>query len=197
MKKTSGRHKLSKSNNHWHNFHDAEIFFTLTRIKAWKFAFNQTFTLETLTSNYPSSFRLGHYIDIMTSWNGNIFSVTGPLWGELWFPSQRPVTWNFDIFFGYIYFNFVYFTLIYWSRSNRLYTLHTCGYLWNSFLFVERTIMLWNILSTTINISQLRYDWFCSFPDKRVNLYCLWHHIYWYAYTGSIASWKLRKIWGE
>ena len=29
--------------------------------------------------------------------NGNIFHVTDPLWGGS--PSQRPVTWNFDVFF--------------------------------------------------------------------------------------------------
>ena len=39
----------------------------------------------------------------MTSWNGNIFRVTGPLCGEFAspgeFPAQRPVTWSFDVFF--------------------------------------------------------------------------------------------------
>ena len=40
---------------------------------------------------------------MMTSWNENIFRVTGPLWGEPpvtdGFPSQRPVMWSFDVFF--------------------------------------------------------------------------------------------------
>ena len=38
---------------------------------------------------------------MMTSSNGNIFHVTGPLWGEFTgeFPSQRPVMWSFDVFF--------------------------------------------------------------------------------------------------
>ena len=40
---------------------------------------------------------------MMMSWNGNIFRVTGPLWGELpvtgEFPSQRPVMWSFDVSF--------------------------------------------------------------------------------------------------
>ena len=40
---------------------------------------------------------------MMTSSNGNTFCVTGPLWGNPpaigGFPSQRPVTQNFDIFF--------------------------------------------------------------------------------------------------
>ena len=40
-------------------------------------------------------------IDMMTSSNGNIFRVTGPLCGEFTgeFPSQRPVTWSFGVFF--------------------------------------------------------------------------------------------------
>ena len=41
--------------------------------------------------------------DIMASSNGNIFRVTGLLWGEStghrWIPSQRPVTRSFDVFF--------------------------------------------------------------------------------------------------
>ena len=40
--------------------------------------------------------RPGHVI-VMTSSNGNIFRVTGPSWGE--FPSHRPVTRSFDVFF--------------------------------------------------------------------------------------------------
>ena len=40
---------------------------------------------------------------MMTSSNGNIFSVTGPLRGEFTspgeFPAQRPVTRSFDVFF--------------------------------------------------------------------------------------------------
>ena len=39
----------------------------------------------------------------MTSSNGNIFRVTGPLCGEFTgpgeVPTQRPVTWSFDVFF--------------------------------------------------------------------------------------------------
>ena len=39
----------------------------------------------------------------MTLSNGNIFRVTGPLWGEPpvtgGFPSQRPVTRSFEVFF--------------------------------------------------------------------------------------------------
>ena len=40
---------------------------------------------------------------MMTSWNGNIFRVTGHLCGELtgprWIPTQSPVMRNFDVFF--------------------------------------------------------------------------------------------------
>ena len=43
-----------------------------------------------------------HYL-MMTSSNGNIFRVTGPLCGEFTgpgeFPTQRPVTRSFDVFF--------------------------------------------------------------------------------------------------
>ena len=35
----------------------------------------------------------------MTSSNGNIFRVTGPLCGEFTGPTQRPVTRSFDVFF--------------------------------------------------------------------------------------------------
>ena len=50
---------------------------------------------------------LGHdcviTIFMMTSSNGNISRVTGPLCGEFTgpgeFPTQRPVTWSFDVFF--------------------------------------------------------------------------------------------------
>ena len=36
---------------------------------------------------------------MMMSSNGNIFRVTGPLWVSGGFPSQRPVTRSFDVFF--------------------------------------------------------------------------------------------------
>ena len=48
--------------------------------------------------------RVSRYIyHMMTSTNGNIFRVTGPLCGEFTgpgeFPTQRPVTRSFDVFF--------------------------------------------------------------------------------------------------
>ena len=40
---------------------------------------------------------------MMTSSNGNIYCVTGPLWAEFIYhrgiPSQRPVAWSFNVFF--------------------------------------------------------------------------------------------------
>ena len=43
------------------------------------------------------------FVSMMTSSNGNIFRVTGPLCGEFTgpgeFPTQRPVTRSFDVFF--------------------------------------------------------------------------------------------------
>ena len=45
----------------------------------------------------------------MTSSNGNIFRVTGPLCGEFTgpgeFPAQRPVTRSFDVFFDHAWIN--------------------------------------------------------------------------------------------
>ena len=41
---------------------------------------------------------------MMTSSNGNIFRVTGPMWGEFsghrWLPLTKPVTRNFNVFFN-------------------------------------------------------------------------------------------------
>ena len=55
---------------------------------------------------YPSWFQwpaCSNYQPMMTSSNGNIFRVTGPLCGESTgpgeFPTQRPVTRSFDVFF--------------------------------------------------------------------------------------------------
>ena len=46
---------------------------------------------------------IGSILSTMTSSNGNIFRVTGPLCGEFTgpgeFPTQRPVTRSFDVFF--------------------------------------------------------------------------------------------------
>ena len=46
---------------------------------------------------------IGSDFDMMTSSNGNIFRVTGPLWREFTgpgeFPTKRPVTRGFDVFF--------------------------------------------------------------------------------------------------
>ena len=47
--------------------------------------------------------RQAQYTHMMTSSNGNIFRITGPLCGEFTgpgeFPTQRPVTRSFDVFF--------------------------------------------------------------------------------------------------
>ena len=50
-----------------------------------------------------SVYQTQHSVHMMTSSNGNIFRVTGPLCGEFTgpgeFPTQRPVTQSFDVFF--------------------------------------------------------------------------------------------------
>ena len=61
-------------------------------------------------SSLPGTLGLAHSYNrvlypriMMTSSNGSIFRVTGPLWGNSpvtgEFPSQRPVTRSFDVFF--------------------------------------------------------------------------------------------------
>ena len=51
--------------------------------------------------SWGKGIKVNHHM--MTSSNGNIFRVTGPLWGNSpvigEFPSQRPVTRSFDVFF--------------------------------------------------------------------------------------------------
>ena len=60
-------------------------------------------TLLVLLLFFPSNPKIRTRCRLMTSSNGNIFRVTGPLWGEFTgpgeFPTQRPVTRSFDVFF--------------------------------------------------------------------------------------------------
>ena len=53
--------------------------------------------------NVAGQYLPGYGYSMMTSSNGNIFRVTGPLCGEFTgpgeFPTQRPVTRSFDVFF--------------------------------------------------------------------------------------------------
>ena len=55
------------------------------------------------TSTQSSFWRRQNKANMMTSSNGNIFRVTGPLCGEFTgpgeFPTQRPVTRSFDVYF--------------------------------------------------------------------------------------------------
>ena len=66
----------------------------------------RTFTpqIVTVTVRYTAVMeRKGVFRNMMTSSNGNIFRVTGPLCGEFTgpgeFPTQRPVTRSFDVYF--------------------------------------------------------------------------------------------------
>ena len=58
-----------------------------------------------LSWNIPGTMELhgGNFAMMMTSSNGNIFRVTGHLYGEFtghwWIPARRPVTRSFDVFF--------------------------------------------------------------------------------------------------
>ena len=62
----------------------------------------QTYTRTTAAGHW-NYFHVTNRQDMMTSSNGNIFRVTGPLCGEFTgpveFPAQRQVTRSFDVFF--------------------------------------------------------------------------------------------------
>ena len=61
--------------------------------------------MSIMTGNGHIKFFLSSWMNcnMMASSNGNIFHVTGPLWGKPpvtgGFPSQKLVTWSFDVFF--------------------------------------------------------------------------------------------------
>ena len=67
------------------------------------FASHRAVSKSTAASSYKAVTRRSRTRHrMMTSLNGNIFRVSGPLCGEFTgeFPSQRPVTRSFDVFFG-------------------------------------------------------------------------------------------------
>ena len=95
----------------------------------------------------------------MTSSNGNIFRVTGPLWGESTvsdgFPSQRPVTRSFDVFFELSLHKWLSKQLrhrlfetplrSFWRHCNILHT-HLSGlhhYHWQSWKQTQKLILSW------------------------------------------------------
>ena len=59
--------------------------------------------IKIYNTNLLSGLQILSLCNMMTSSNGNIFRVTGPLCGEFTgpgeFPAQRPVTRSFDVFF--------------------------------------------------------------------------------------------------
>ena len=77
------------------------IFDNASDAKTGIFRGNFRWTLIPLRRHFTSIHL--HGILMMTSSNGNIFRVTGPLCGEFTgpgeFPAQRPVTRSFDVFF--------------------------------------------------------------------------------------------------
>ena len=88
--------------------HDASPLQTLlmTFIAALPFVWANLYLSSKVSQYVEKSFRIMLFSHMMTSSNGNIFRVTGPLalcagnspvTGK--FPSQRPVTRNFDVFF--------------------------------------------------------------------------------------------------
>ena len=67
---------------------------------SWTLCFilsNQMVNIYRAGSDYSRYTRSVKWLHMMPSWNGNNFRVTGHLCGD--FPTQRPVTRGFDIFF--------------------------------------------------------------------------------------------------
>ena len=73
---------------------------------------------------------------VMTSSNGIIFRVSGPLWGESigHRPSQRPVTRSFDVFFGlcFWFWLIILFTRVEGSQKNNAYLAGTVKNAWTN-----------------------------------------------------------------
>ena len=93
--------------------HPCEVFFFWSQrvFKAWMHRTRPYFTYRRRNSPGHSPFLnirpsvIQEVTLLLTSWwrhwsNGNLFRVTGPLWGDSnshrWIPSQRPVTRSFD-----------------------------------------------------------------------------------------------------
>ena len=87
----------------WELFSD--IFFRGYRVVVNGGRWNGTWLQANMGTDTIMSIRgtVGRTVYMMTSSNGNIFRVTGPLCGEFTgpgeFPTQRPVTRSFDVFF--------------------------------------------------------------------------------------------------
>ena len=77
--------------------------FVLAKLHPWHFILSDTRKSYLRLHGYAIAVVTRHQHYMMTSSNGNIFRVTGPLCGEFpgpgEFPAQRPVTRSFDDFF--------------------------------------------------------------------------------------------------
>ena len=126
----------------------------------------------------------------MTSSSGNIFRVTGPLCGEFTgpgeFPTQRPVTWSFDVFFdlrlnkrltkqpwgwwfettswslwrqcnGRIYF-YMHFYVMTWIRAGTRFT-------WTNDVAVHRHVYMWRWPTTSWHIE----------TETKLSAFCRWY----------------------
>ena len=114
---------------------------------------------------------------MMTSSNGNIFRVTGPLCGEFTgpgeFPTQRPVTRSFDVFFD--------------LRLNKRLSKQPWGW-W----FETLSWSLWrhcNAITVTSQQSHVVDLWFIQPPfqtDDKENIKALY---YWCFVSGNYHRW--------
>ena len=143
--------------------------------------------------------RLFLYVRIfmMTSSNGNIFRVTGPLCGEFTgpgeFPAQRPVTRSFDVFFdlrpnkrlskqpwGW------WFETPSWSlwRQCNVYLNSATGDVWQvTGLSIVLTITLWEAIKA---------HWYQVIIELNVTLFKQWNHLSNFEFTWKMP---LQRDW--
>ena len=135
--------------------------------------------VESSISSYPivstwmvTQSTLSH--STMTSSNGNIFRVTGPLCGEFTgpgeFPTQRPVTRSFDVFFD-LHLNkrlskqpwgwwFETPSWSFWRQYNALslFSLPTRTlYAWKCGIFAWNMILIWIVLTRWSQQPKIHY----------------------------------------
>ena len=121
---------------------------------------------------------------LITSSNGNIFHVIGPLWGESTgdqFPSQRPVAWSFNVFFDL-------------RQNKQLSKESRCRW------FEMPSHLLWRHCN----------DWFITTGDNEGSVWCGLHILYslqvnvsetcsWNGFANYFENWQLltlvKDIW--
>ena len=103
-------------------------------------------------------------LTMMTSSNGNIFRVTGPLCGEFTghgeFPTQRPVTRSFDVFFD--------------MRLNKRLSKRPWGW-WID----TPSWALWRHCNVHSEMNNSRYAWWCHDMERFPYYWTFVREIHW------------------